>query len=31
MNFGQTLAEGEPRAVMSDPRVQEVYMGIPAS
>jgi branched-chain amino acid transport system ATP-binding protein len=31
MNFGQLLAEGEPRAVMADARVQEVYMGIPAS
>jgi branched-chain amino acid transport system ATP-binding protein len=31
MNFGQKLAEGEPHAVMADPRVQEVYMGIPAS
>jgi branched-chain amino acid transport system ATP-binding protein len=31
MNFGQKLAEGEPGAVMRDPRVQEVYMGIPAS
>jgi branched-chain amino acid transport system ATP-binding protein len=31
MNFGQKLAEGEPRAVMANARVQEVYMGIPAS
>jgi branched-chain amino acid transport system ATP-binding protein len=31
MNFGQMLAEGEPHAVMADPRVKEVYMGIPAS
>ena len=31
MNFGQILAEGECRAVMADPRVREVYMGIPAS
>jgi len=31
MNFGQMLAQGEPRAVMNDARVQEVYMGIPAS
>jgi branched-chain amino acid transport system ATP-binding protein len=31
MNFGQLLAEGEPRRVMADPKVQEVYMGIPAS
>lgn len=31
MDFGQILAEGEPRAVMGDARVQEVYMGIPAA
>jgi branched-chain amino acid transport system ATP-binding protein len=31
MNFGQTLAEGEPHRVMADARVKEVYMGIPAS
>jgi branched-chain amino acid transport system ATP-binding protein len=31
MNFGQLLAQGEPHAVMADPRVQEVYMGIPAA
>ena len=31
MNFGQKLAEGEPRSVMADPRVQEVYMGMPAA
>ena len=31
MDFGQILAQGEPRAVMADARVQEVYMGIPAS
>ncbi|MSQ50286.1 MAG: ABC transporter ATP-binding protein [Betaproteobacteria bacterium] len=31
MDFGQILAEGEPRAVMEDARVQEVYMGIPAA
>ncbi len=30
VNFGQMLAEGPPQAVMADPRVQEVYMGIPA-
>lgn len=28
INFGQALAEGEPRAVLADPRVQSVYMGI---
>ena len=31
INFGSALAEGEPRAVMADPRVREVYMGIPTS
>jgi len=31
MDFGQLIAGGEPRAVMADPRVQEVYMGIPAA
>jgi branched-chain amino acid transport system ATP-binding protein len=31
MNFGQVLAEGDPREVMSDSRVREVYMGIPVS
>src|ERR1700678_4559676 len=31
MNFGQVLAEGEPREVMADSRVREVYMGIPVS
>ena len=31
INFGKLLAEGEPRAVMADPRVREVYMGIPTS
>jgi branched-chain amino acid transport system ATP-binding protein len=31
INFGGKLAEGEPRAVMADPRVREIYMGIPAS
>ncbi|MDH5538173.1 MAG: ABC transporter ATP-binding protein [Rhizobacter sp.] len=28
INFGQKLAEGEPRAVMDDPEVQRVYMGM---
>ncbi|HEY2978729.1 MAG TPA: ABC transporter ATP-binding protein, partial [Burkholderiaceae bacterium] len=27
INFGQQLAEGEPRAVMGDPQVRRVYMG----
>ena len=31
MNFGQILAQGDPREVMADPRVREVYMGIPLS
>lgn len=31
MNFGQLIAAGEPRRVMADPRVQEVYMGMPAA
>jgi branched-chain amino acid transport system ATP-binding protein len=31
MNFGQILAEGDPREVMAEPRVREVYMGIPVS
>lgn len=30
INFGQTLAEGQPDAVMNDPQVQRVYMGIEA-
>lgn len=28
INFGKMVAEGEPRAVMADPMVQEIYMGI---
>ncbi len=28
INFGRLLADGEPQAVMSDARVQSVYMGI---
>jgi branched-chain amino acid transport system ATP-binding protein len=31
MNFGQILAHGEPRDVMNDARVREVYMGMPVS
>jgi len=31
MDYGQILAEGEPRAVMADSRVREVYMGMPVS
>jgi branched-chain amino acid transport system ATP-binding protein len=30
INFGRHLAEGEPQAVMANPVVQEVYMGIEA-
>ncbi|MGJ7508236.1 ABC transporter ATP-binding protein [Variovorax sp. GT1P44] len=30
INFGQKLAEGEPRAVMNDPEVRRVYMGMEA-
>lgn len=30
INFGQQLAEGEPRAVMNDPQVRRVYMGMEA-
>ncbi|NQU71717.1 MAG: ABC transporter ATP-binding protein [Rhodospirillales bacterium] len=30
INFGQKLAEGDPREVMADPRVREVYLGISA-
>jgi branched-chain amino acid transport system ATP-binding protein len=30
INFGQKLAEGEPRAVMDDPEVKRVYMGMEA-
>jgi branched-chain amino acid transport system ATP-binding protein len=28
LNFGRKLAEGAPHAVMTDPQVQEIYMGI---
>jgi branched-chain amino acid transport system ATP-binding protein len=31
LSAGQILAQGEPRRVMADPRVQEIYMGIPAA
>lgn len=30
MNFGTLLAEGDPQAVMADPVVQEIYLGIEA-
>ncbi len=31
MNFGQILVEGEPNQTIADPRVREVYMGMPVS
>lgn len=31
MNSGKMLAEGEPQAVMANPAVQEIYMGIEAA
>jgi branched-chain amino acid transport system ATP-binding protein len=31
MDFGQMLAQGDPHQVMAEPRVREVYMGIPAA
>ncbi|UUX94359.1 ABC transporter ATP-binding protein [Aquabacterium sp. J223] len=30
INFGQTLAEGDPQAVMANPEVRRVYMGMEA-
>lgn len=30
INFGKTLAEGDPQQVMADPQVQQVYLGIEA-
>jgi len=30
INFGEKLAEGEPEAVMNDPEVRRVYMGLDA-
>jgi branched-chain amino acid transport system ATP-binding protein len=30
IDFGKKLAEGEPHAVMANPLVQEIYMGIEA-
>ena len=30
IDFGHMLAEGAPRAVMDNPAVQQVYMGIEA-
>jgi branched-chain amino acid transport system ATP-binding protein len=31
INFGRLLAEGEPRRVMAEPAVQDVYLGIDAA
>src|SRR6476646_2228668 len=31
MDFGQVVADGNPPEVMSNPKVREVYMGIPVS
>jgi branched-chain amino acid transport system ATP-binding protein len=31
IDFGRKLAEGDPRAVMANPKVRAVYMGMPAS
>jgi branched-chain amino acid transport system ATP-binding protein len=31
IDFGRQLAMGDPRAVMADPAVQEIYMGIEAA
>src|SRR5580700_6921865 len=31
MNFGQILAQGDPHQVMVEPKVREVYMGMPVS
>ena len=30
IDFGRKLAEGQPQAVMNDPEVQRVYMGVEA-
>ncbi len=30
LNFGKKIAEGEPHAVMRQPNVREIYVGIPA-
>lgn len=31
INFGKLLAEGEPEAVMADPEVKAVYLGVEAA
>jgi branched-chain amino acid transport system ATP-binding protein len=30
INFGQPIAEGVPQAVMANPEVQRVYLGVEA-
>ena len=30
IDFGRLLADGEPHAVMADPAVKEIYLGIDA-
>ncbi len=30
LNFGRKIADGEPRAVMENPNVREIYLGVPA-
>ena len=30
IDFGQKIAEGEPKAIMASPQVQEIYLGIEA-
>ena len=31
LDFGRKVTEGEPQAVMADPAVREIYMGIDAA
>ena len=31
LNFGKVIAEGQPKAVMADPSVREIYLGIEAA
>ena len=30
IDFGRKIAEGEPKAIMASPEVQEIYLGIAA-
>jgi branched-chain amino acid transport system ATP-binding protein len=30
IDFGKKIAEGEPKAIMASPQVQEIYLGIEA-